>query len=207
MYNPSSFRMTDPDAIRQFVTEHSFGLLVSQSDGGEWLATHIPWIWRDEAGATWLLGHVARANPHWRYLEGASVLVVFMGPHCYISPSWYQAGLEVPTWDYTAVHVTGIARILTDEELAQQVHDLVAFHEPNAPLLTQLNHPDIVAQRQAIVGVAVRVQSIEGKQKLNQNRAAEQRARVVKVLEASPREAERDIAHLIAATLPESDPT
>lgn len=206
MYNPASFRMKDADAARAFVAQHNFGLLVSQTPDGEWLATHIPWVWGPDADTPQLLGHVARANPHWRHVNGASVLVVFTGPHCYISPRWYEAGLEVPTWDYTAVHATGRARLLTDDELAQQVQTLVAFHEPDAPLLQQLDHPDIVAQRQAIVGIAVDVEHLEGKQKLNQNRPAEQRARVVRVLAESAHESERAIAALIASTLaPSSD--
>lgn len=204
MYNPSSFRMKDADAVRAFVTHNNFGLLVSQTAEGEWLATHIPWVWAPDADTPQLLGHVARANPHWRHLSGASVLVVFTGPHCYISPRWYEAGLEVPTWDYTAVHATGRARLLTDDELTQQVESLVAFHEPDAPLLQQLDHPDIVAQRQAIVGIAVEVEHLEGKQKLNQNRPAEQRARVVRVLADSVHESERAIAALIRATMPSS---
>ncbi len=194
--------MTDSHAVRAFVAQHNFGLMVSQTAEGEWLATHIPWVWGPDPATPQLLGHVARANPHWRHLSGASVLVVFTGPHCYISPSWYEAGLEVPTWDYTAVHATGRARLLTDAELARQVETLVAFHEPGAPLLKQLDHPDIVAQRQAIVGIAVDVDHLEGKQKLNQNRPAAQRARVARVLAQSPHESERDIAALIAATIP-----
>lgn len=201
MYSPASFRMKDSEEIKAFVAAHNFGLLVSQTPGQEWLATHVPWLWDERAPNLRLWAHVARANPHWRHLEGASVLVVFTGPHCYISPSWYEAGLEVPTWDYTAVHATGRAHLLSEEELAQQVHDLVAFHEPDAPLLSQLDHPDIVAQRQAIVGIAVDVEHLEGKRKLNQNRPAVQRARVAVVLSGSPHEAEREIAGLIAETL------
>ncbi len=206
MYNPPSFRMTSADAVRAFIARHNFGLLVSQAAGGEWLATHIPWVWGPDASAPQLLGHVARANPHWRHLPGASVLVVFAGPHCYISPRWYEAGLDVPTWDYTAVHATGRARLLTDDELAQQLESLVAWHEPDSPLRQQLHHPTVVAQRQAIVGIAVDVEHLEGKQKLGQNRPAEQRARVVRVLAESAHESERDIAALIASTLgPGSD--
>lgn len=204
MYNPASFRMTDVDEIKAFVAAHNFGLLVSQAPGQEWLATHVPWLWDESAAEPRLWAHVARANSHWRHLEGASVLVVFTGPHCYISPSWYEAGLEVPTWNYTAVHATGRAHLLTATELAQQVRDLWAFHEPDAPLLAQMDSPDIAAQRQAIVGIAVDVDHLEGKRKLSQNRPAIQRARVAAVLSARPHEAEREIAQLIADTLPPS---
>jgi transcriptional regulator len=193
--------MTEEAAMRRLVEENNFGLLVSAGPDGGFHATHLPWLWDDSDGGTELLAHMARANPHWRHLNGQEALVVFTGPHCYISPAWYEAGIEVPTWDYTAVHVTGRARLLEPEELARQVERLVRFHEPASTLLEHLNAPEVAVQRQAIVGVAVRVDRIEGKAKLSQNRPAIQRERVVRVLEQSPREHERAIAKLIRGTL------
>src|SRR5438477_3101686 len=115
MYVPPHFAESDPAALHAFVERHSFGLLVSQV-GGVPFATHLPLLLDRAAGPHGtLVGHVARANPHWRHLAGQTTLAVFAGPHAYISPSWYQAENMVPTWNYTAVHATGPVEVVEDK--------------------------------------------------------------------------------------------
>src|SRR5579875_129699 len=126
VYIPRSFLMSEQDAV-QFVAEHPFAVLFSTTRDGEPLATHLPLVRRDDGR---LVGHLARANPHWRHLDGARVLAVFLGPHAYISPEWYGAMPNVPTWNYVTVHATGTCRLLTgQDQLAEALAVLTRFIE------------------------------------------------------------------------------
>ena len=71
-----------------------------------------------------LLGHVARANPHWEALRGVESIAVFHGPHAYVSPSWYtEPAAAVPTWNYAAIHAHGVAELIEDEAETRAVLD------------------------------------------------------------------------------------
>ena len=132
MYVPAPYRETSPEAICGFIERHGFGLLVSTGADGIH-ATHLPFLLRRPAtpgAAAVLLGHMARANPQWRALDGAEVLAVFQGPHAYVSPSWYAARPAVPTWDYTAVHATGRFAVIDDPaEVDGAMAALVGLYE------------------------------------------------------------------------------
>ena len=148
-----------------------------------------------------LIAHMARANPHWRAFAGAPPsLVVFMGPHAYISPAWYEEQATVPTWNYAVVHATGTPRLVVETEpLRAMVLRLVDTHE--APL----GHPWDVRQAesvmdadlQAIVGFEIPIDRLEGKFKLNQNRSRADQEGVVRALETSADASEREIARLM----------
>src|SRR5207244_5542732 len=113
-YGPPDFAESDRDTLHDFIERYSFGLLVSQV-GGVPFATHLPFLLDRTAGPNGtLIGHVARANPHWRELASQTALAVFSGPHAYISPTWYEATNVVPTWNFAAVHATGRAELVED---------------------------------------------------------------------------------------------
>src|SRR3954469_15609634 len=112
MYIPAAFAERDLTKLHDFIEQHSFGLLVSQVDGLPF-ASHLPFLLDRTAGPHGtLIGHMARANPQWRTLAGQMALVVFSGPHAYVSPTWYEAANTVPTWNYAAVHATGRAEVV-----------------------------------------------------------------------------------------------
>ena len=114
MYTPKEYEVTDRPRMLEFMQNNSFGILFSHT-GDEPMATHLPFITDGEAGEQGLIiGHMAKANRQWRYADGQQVLVVFHGPHTYVSPTWYQAEDTVPTWDYVAVHATGVFKALQD---------------------------------------------------------------------------------------------
>src|SRR5262249_43344267 len=116
MYIPTSFVETDATKLFDFIQQHSFGLLVSASEG-EPFATHLPFLVDRSSGTHGcVLSHMAKANPQWRQAAGKTVLVVFTGPHSYVSPTWYEADDVVPTWNYSAVHVYGTFHAFHDEE-------------------------------------------------------------------------------------------
>ncbi|MDH5411764.1 MAG: FMN-binding negative transcriptional regulator, partial [Alphaproteobacteria bacterium] len=99
MYVPKHFAGEDRAAMDAVIRDNPFGLLVGALDGSPY-ATHLPFLLDGDR----LLAHFARANPHWKSIDGKTeMLAVFSGPHAYVSPRWYEAQQAVPTWNYAAV--------------------------------------------------------------------------------------------------------
>jgi transcriptional regulator len=185
MYVPPHFAETDVPTLHDFIERYSFGLLVSQL-GEAPFATHLPFLLDREAGPFGtLIGHVARANPHWRELAARPVLAIFSGPHAYISPTWYEADNVVPTWNYTAVHAYGTVTVLDDKDaLRDIVTRMVAYYEASLPQPWTFDATGVFADRMLdqIVGFRLAIERIEGKWKLNQNHPAERREKVIRAL-------------------------
>ena len=181
MYIPEHFRIRDDATAISFMRANPFAILVSNTEDGPF-ATHVPVIIRKSDEHITIRGHVAKANPHWRYLEEQqNCLMIFQGPHAYISPTNYMTQENVPTWNYGAVHVYGNARTYSaQEDLIAMLHDLIptfeAAYQQQWENLTEayrtrmLNH---------IVGFEIAVLKIEGKFKLSQNRTPEEQQNVI----------------------------
>lgn len=202
MYVPAAFAETDLAKLHDFIEQNSFGLLVSQVDGVPF-ATHLPFLLERATGPHGtLVGHMARANPHWQELEGQTALAIFSGPHAYISPTWYEAEQVVPTWNYTAVHVYGRAQTIEDEPgLLDIVQRSVWFYEQSMPRPWSFDGTDTFAKRllTQIVGFRIEIDKIEGKWKLNQNQPMERRKKVVRALNEQGGENAQAIAAMIQA--------
>jgi transcriptional regulator len=200
MYLPRVFAVDDVPALHGFMEQFSFASLITQNEG-KLIGSHIPFVLDREAGAHGRLrGHVAVGNPQLAHLKsGSEALVMFQGPHSYISPSWYAAQENVPTWNYTAVHAYGRPKVLDRDGLILLLKDLVHQNErhfeqpwdfdPQAPWIDKML-PQIAA-------FEIPIERLEGKFKLNQNRALADRRRVVEVLSASNDPAQRHMAELI----------
>lgn len=202
-YNPEHFRVDDREALVAFVERHAFGSLVSTGPGGL-AVSHIPFLpERGPDGRLRLLGHMARANPHWRSLESAAeVMAILWGPHAYVSPTWYETAPSVPTWNYAVVHAHGAARLLPPEDLARLVDRLSQAYEAGRPRPWRMAElaPQYVAKLLgAIVGFAIEVERLEGKFKLSQNRSAADARGVIAALEAA---GEAGLAGLMRAARP-----
>lgn len=192
MYRPKAFVVSDTHQLHSFIEQYSFATLVSSVDGNPF-ATHLPLLLDpDMSGQGVLLGHMARANPQWQtFSSGQEVLAIFQGPHSYISPSWYETTPAVPTWNYTAVHVYGVPRIIEDgERLAALVDRLTAVYESGMPQPWPGDIPVDFKQRllKAIVGFVIDITRMEGKFKLGQNRPLEDQQAVAQrlVTQADP---------------------
>ncbi|MCL6573581.1 MAG: FMN-binding negative transcriptional regulator, partial [Bacillus sp. (in: Bacteria)] len=136
MYIPKYFKVTNVDDIWGFFQKNSFGTIVT-TEQGKPIATHLPFQLIKEGDTSYITGHMAYGNPQWRTFETCEdVLVMFQGPHAYISSSWYEEE-NVPTWNYQAVHVYGTASILDEEELKQDLTMLLKKYEKhrNNPVL------------------------------------------------------------------------
>lgn len=204
MYIPPSFAEPDLGVLHDFIEQHSFAVMASQVDGLPF-ATHLPFLLEREAGAKGtLIGHLARANPHWKCLESQPVLVVFSGPHAYISPTWYEAENVVPTWNYAAVHVVGRIRLVDDlADLTDIVQRMVQWYEQPLPNpWTFEDSPFSQKLLPQIVGLRLEIESIEGKWKLNQNHPVERRKKVIAALRAQPHADSQAVADLMQAALP-----
>jgi transcriptional regulator len=200
MYIPKAFHVSDHQALGEFIERHSFATLVSMVESKPF-ATHLPLLFDRTCSAHGaLLGHVARANPQWRAFDGQQeALAIFQGPHAYVSPSWYATAPAVPTWNYTAVHVYGVPRVIDDEQAFSGLLDrLIAFYEAGMPTPWPGILPaDFRANlMKNIVGFVMDIERIEGKFKLSQNRSREDQCRVVARLGASADPVERALSEL-----------
>jgi len=187
MYIPAADRVTDPSRINAFIQANAFATLVSRGPDGPW-ASHLPFVFDEAEGGGRLRCHMARANEQWRHLEPQpNVLCVFLGPHAYISPSWYAAKIAVPTWNYAAVHVYGTARVEDDAFLRKTIVDTTAKYESKMPTPWRMPVPEdyIVSMMRAIVGFSVQITRVEAKFKLGLGRSQEDQQGVLAGLEES----------------------
>jgi transcriptional regulator len=208
MYVPPHFAVSDTARLHDLIERYSFGLLVSQV-GGVPFASHLPFLLDRTAGPHGtLLGHVARANPHWRELAGQTALAIFSGPHAYVSPTWYDAEYVVPTWNYVAVHAYGRAAVIEDRaDLLNIVQRSVAVYESAMPRPWTFDGASAYAGRQlgAIVGFRIEIERLEGKWKLNQNHPVERRKKVADILGGQSGGDARAVAEMMRAMLPAGD--
>lgn len=176
-----------------------FTILVSQSEGGPF-ATHLPLIIREDGERLFLRGHVAKANPHWKYLETQPLcLAIFHGPHAYISPSNYTARESVPTWNYGAVHAYGNARTFYGPgELLEILDELIPqFEASYAEQWASLSEAYRARMLSHIVGFEIGVTRIEGKLKLSQNRTRDEQQNIIDSLSRTSDTAVSGIAKLM----------
>lgn len=204
MYVPEAFALRERAAVHRVLRDCNFAMLVSTGEGGL-TATHLPFLHEPEAGPKGtLIGHMARANPQWRDFEGGDgheVLVVFAGPHGYVSPNWYGGDPAVPTWNYQAVHVYGVPSLVDDPARVRQiVEQLISRHEGNSDQPWHLESQDeayVERMLRGIVAFEIPVSRIDAKVKLSQNRSADDRAGVIAGLERSGRAQDRELAELM----------
>lgn len=184
MYIPNANRVDEQAALLAFMEAHSFATLVSLVQG-ELFATHLPLVIATQGDQIRLRGHLAKANPHWQELAAQrAVLVIFQGPHAYISPSHYEKWESVPTWNYIAVHAYGAARLIQDEaEVLSTLAELIAANEAAyQPQWDSLPAQFRQGLLNGIVAFEIAVTRLEGKFKLSQNRPAGDQVRVATAL-------------------------
>lgn len=206
MYVPPFNREDDVTELRRMVADVRAGWLVTSRENAAPSATFLPVIWREDR----VIAHVAKANSHWREIgEGTPALVIVTGPDAYISPSWYAAKAEhgkvVPTWNYTAIHLTGVATVHHDPDwLRSAVEDLTNEHEGARPKPWRVRDaPDqyIEGQLRGIVGIEIAITTVEGKAKLSQNRSPADREGVQSGLRETGRTTDDLVADQMAADL------
>ncbi|MBC8089605.1 MAG: FMN-binding negative transcriptional regulator [Phycisphaerae bacterium] len=192
MYIPTAFREGNKETLLGFMRANSFAIVVSVIDGVPF-ATHIPVSIEERGDAVVLTGHVAKANPHARAFAPESdtqSLIIFSGPHAYVSPTAYEARESVPTWNYIAVHAVGVMRGVRFAESPESVNAMLdeMIKQYDAEYLAQWQSlPDKYrsGMMHGVVGFEMPVAQLDGKFKLSQNRSAHDQATVMAMLAES----------------------
>ena len=199
MYIPKFFAETDEESLLAFMREFNFAALVTAENDFP-TATHLPFIVEKRNEKIILSAHMARANLHWEQFENRDILVIFQEPHAYVSPLLYAEKLNVPTWNYVAIHAYGKAIIFdtAEKNLALLEKMIAAFDED----YFQTNWREIpyeykISRAKAIVAFEIEVADLQGKKKLNQNKGEEDGKRVIEAFEKSENRNEQQIARFM----------
>jgi len=187
MYIPEFNRVEDRDKAIAFMRANPLVILVSVNESVPF-ATHLPVVIDDVNGQLTLRAHVAKANPHWQLIEQQESLLIFHGPHAYISPSLYEIRESVPTWNYAAVHVYGKGRIISDEAGATRTLEALIgqFDESYREQWNSLSSDYRTRMLRHIVAFEIPITRVETKFKLSQNRTKAEQENVIRALSGNP---------------------
>jgi transcriptional regulator len=208
IYNPPAFRETDLAAMHAQILASGLATLITVGEQGP-IVSHLPMLLDAEAGT--LTGHLARANPQWKDSDfSRHAFAMFMGPDAYVSPNWYPSkaehGKAVPTWNYSMIYVRGTIETFEGaEELRTHVTALTQRFERDSAQPWQVSDaPEDYLQRQfkGIVGLTLKIDTIEGKAKLSQNRTKADRDSVTAALSVSERYNDRAVGSLMKQRSP-----
>jgi transcriptional regulator len=185
MYIPDLYKNEDQEAIRTFLKANAFGILINQTNGKLW-ATHIPLeLEINKEGEDVLMGHISKENPQWTAFESnAEVLAIFTGPHSYISSSWYDHE-NVPTWNYSAVHIYGKIKIIDGDAVIDSLTKLVDKYEQNSkcPVRVADLSKKTMMQTRGIVAFEIKIEEIQAQTKMSQNRDEKNYLNIISELE------------------------
>jgi transcriptional regulator len=183
MYSPPYNRIEDRTEVLAFMREHNFPILVTGAD--RLRGSHLPVIVEERGDALVIDMHMARANPQWRDFSDREVLVVFSGPHGYISPRWYEEAERVPTWNYAAVHAYGVPRMIDDRQAKHfSQRRLIAAMDPEwLPKFDALDPGYVERMLGGIVVFEIAVTRLETRWKLSQNRGRREMELIIAALE------------------------
>jgi transcriptional regulator len=184
MYSPKFNQLADRAILIEAMQSYSFAILFGPQSTPEapapLVATHLPLVVKDEGEYGLIEGHFAIANRHWQSLAGRETMVVFPGPHSYVSPTNYTDPLSVPTWNYIAVHAYGTLSLVEDDPGKEAL--LAGLIQANEPAFAEKwsAMPDNFRRSMlaGIIGFRIPISRIEGKFKISQNRAPEERQNV-----------------------------
>lgn len=181
MYTPAYAKNENEEDLKDFIRKNGFGIVVSTVEGKLW-ATHIPLILVGNK----LQGHVSRANRQWRALpQDEEVMVIFQGPHTYVSSSWYNHE-NVPTWNYVAVHVYGKAHMQSEEELIESLRQLTNKYEKESvrPVsVDTMSEKYLHTELRGTIGFEITIERMEANYKLSQNRDEKNHTQIISELE------------------------
>lgn len=203
MYIPKYFEINNEETIYEMIEKNGFATFFSQHNGRPY-ATHLP-LTLDRENSI-LYGHFARANGQWKDINNQEILAVFQGPHCYISPSWYETNKAVPTWNYVVVHVYGQIEFIEEEVLVKSLNDLVNNYEnPNSSYkLAEVDPQYLEGLNKGIVGFKLNINSMECAGKLSQNHPIERQELIIQHLQQINSEDTRKIACMMKDNLRKS---
>lgn len=195
MYTPKNNVMSDREEITDFMKNFSFATIIT-ADNDVPTATQLPFVVEVGKENTILYSHFAKANPQWQNLKQKEILVIFSGPHAYISVDNYEHERNVPTWNYVAVHAYGKAKIIDNEDkLMELLSHTIHYYDPTFNNQWE-KLPNDYKEKMAkgIVGFEIQISRIEAKKKLSQNKSAIEKKNIIQTLSASMDTAAQQIA-------------
>ena len=202
MYIPNSYNMRDRVKIMDFMKRFSFATIITSKNDFP-VATHLPFLIKEENGNLLLLSHFAKQNEQWKNIEGNNILVIFSEPHAYISPSNYEKELNVPTWNYVSVHAYGKGQVLTkDEDVIAVIESTIDNYEISyKEQWNRLPEKYKKGQLMGIVAFKIIITEIQAKEKLSQNKTRNEQKKIVETLSVSNDTNERIIAEYMKQKL------
>ena len=197
MYSPSYNQVENRTEVLAFMRANNFALLVTGT-GAALQGSHLPAMVQEREGRLVLDMHMARNNEQWQAFFDDEAMVVFFGPHAYVSPRWYADKERVPTWNYAAVHAYGVPKVVDDAAAkhASQRRLVEAMDPDWLPKFDALRPEYVRGMLEGIVNFEIPVTRIETRWKLSQNRGREEQALIAAALERSGDSAERALAAL-----------
>ena len=195
MYIPKINEMNDRDEIMAFIKEHSFATIITNEEGVP-RASHLPLVIEEDVDTLKIMSHFAKANSHWRLLNNQKSLIIFAEPHAYISPAHYESIVNVPTWNYIAVHVYGDCTLVTDDASSIAILEkTIGTYEAEYKKQWDALPADYKkANLNGIVCFEMKVTDIQAKKKLSQNKTSNERQNIIRQLEKSSNTHEVKIA-------------
>ena len=197
MYSPAYNRVDDRAELLAFMRANSFPILVTGT-GGVLHASHLPVTVHEEGPQIVIDMHMAKNNPQWREFLDDEAMVIFAGPHAYISPRWYEEQERVPTWNYTAVHAYGVPKIISEKKAKfESQRRLIASLDPQwLPKFDALRQEYVDMMLDGIVNFSIPAARIETRWKLSQNRGRREMELIAAALEKSGDSNERALSAL-----------
>lgn len=187
MYNLPYYKEKDAAVVIDFIRQNPFGILMGVDAEQRPVATQVPFLFSEREGVLYLRGHMMKGNDHHKaFLENSNALVLFTGPHCYVSASWYSNPQQGSTWNYMTVHAKGEFRFLDDSELPGLLNELTAFYEKEDSAASYQHIPQDYISRmvKAISAFEIKVTSMDHVFKLSQGRDKESFDNIVSKLSA-----------------------
>jgi transcriptional regulator len=195
MYIPKTNLTTNKNEIVAFMQRFSFASIVTTKDNFP-TATHLPFLITLKEDEVVLTSHFAKANEQWKDVEAVTNLVIFNEPHAYISPTHYDTALNVPTWNYIAVHAYGQAKLITEPEKTLKLLEATIDNYEPAYRQQWDNMPEDFKTKMAkgIVAFEIVVTDLQAKKKLSQNKSDNEKEKIVAALSKSDDTNEKLIA-------------
>jgi len=202
MYIPPVYRLDAQDKILQYIQQYPFATLIT-SHNNQPIATHLPFIIEKRGQELFLLSHIAKGNPQWKFLEAHQALIIFQAPHAYISPSNYEHKQNVPTWNYVAVHVYGKTTLLPHKEAAIEVLEkTMSVFEHD--FLEQWDDLAVSYRNRLLNGLVafeVKIERWEAQEKLSQDMTAQEQTTIADNLSQSKDNSARELGQIMKENL------
>lgn len=198
MYIPKHYLSTDKEEIINFIKTYSFATIITVKDNFQ-TATHLPFVVTERNNELILTSHFAKANEQWKDITNNQVLVIFTEPHAYISPKYYESKMNVPTWNYVAIHLYGKGKIISEQKESFEVLELMINHFEK-DYLTQWKDLPLEYKNKMLKGIVtfeIAITEIQAKKKLSQNKTDLERKNIISAFENSNNENEKVLAEMM----------